>query len=79
MAKAKHVYRVARDHHVASGMKPGERMSVRMRMLDPEEGAEDHGFEEESAEVHREPPPPSAPARKPKTAAELIKQRRAVK
>ena len=74
------IYRVSKSHAVASTMKPGQRMTARMRMLDPDEASEgDEGtlpMEEEMAELHAEPAPKKAKARTP---AELVKQRRMAK
>jgi len=81
MAKEKpHVYRVSKKHAIASGMKPGDRMTARMRMLDPDESSEGdegtHPMEEEMAERYTEPARPKAKA---KTPAELVRMRREAK
>lgn len=76
----KQVYRLPKDHAIASKMKPGERMMSRMRKLDPDEESEgDEGtmpMEEEMAEMHKEAP---APKKKARTPAELVKMRREAK
>jgi hypothetical protein len=75
-----HVYRIPKSHAVAKGMKSGDRMTARMRMMDPDEASEgDEGtmpMEEESAEMYAATPAAKAKA---KTPAELLRQRRQAK
>lgn len=73
-----HIYRVSKSHAIAGKMKPGERMSVRMRMMDPDDDGDTHPMEEESAEPYTEQP---TRVGKPKarTPAELLRQRRMAK
>lgn len=80
-AKAKaHIYRVPKTHAVAKSMKPGDMMTARMKMMDPDEASEgDEGtmpMQEEAAEPYVAPAPKKAKAATP---AELVKQRRMAK